>query len=340
MLQAVPEPMWVPPNPKPTCEASAETLNWNISFELPQTEANRGDAPDGLPTLHYKDDLPSICRRIATIEKTAIEESGISILYLIFGFLQWKESDNSDQVRKAPLILMPVKLERDLVLGEHHVSHSGEDCEDNLTLREKLRRDFGLMLPELADEETPTAYWERVSLAIVNKPTWRVSRELALGTASFAKLRMYKDLDPDDPVLTDNALIERLFGASDGEERPDPADHDVDQVPEPLNLVFDADGSQENVLLDARQGKNLAVEGPPGTGKSQTITNLIAEELRAGKKVLFVAEKLAAMEVVKRRLDEAHLGQFCLELHSHKADKRTLYANLRARLRELRQRDY
>ena len=331
MLVAVFEPAWAPPNPKPEPKDHAESLGWNVSFELPQDETGRGEAADGLPVLRFKDDLPGICRRIATVEKTSIEESGISILYMIFGFLQWRESEDNEEVREAPLVLMPVKLERDLVLGEQHVSHSGEDCVDNLTLREKLRLDFGLMLPELADEETPSAYWERVSLAIVNKPKWRVSRKLALGTASFAKLRMYKDLDPADPALSAHPLIERLFGASVAEEPPSPQDYDVDRLAEPLDLVFDADNSQEHVLLDTLRGKSLAVEGPPGTGKSQTITNLIAAAVTAGKKVLFVSEKLAAMEVVKRRLDEAHLGQFCLELHSHKADKRALYADLRAR---------
>ncbi|WP_159189817.1 AAA domain-containing protein, partial [Escherichia coli] len=101
-----------------------------------------------------------------------------------------------------------------------------------------------------------------------------------------------------------------------------------DKVP----LIDDADSSQHSALIDAIRGQNLVIEGPPGSGKSQTITNLIAAALLNGKKVLFVAEKMAALEVVKRRLDRAGLGQFCLELHSHKTHKRKVLDDINARL--------
>src|SRR5206468_5882639 len=100
------------------------------------------------------------------------------------------------------------------------------------------------------------------------------------------------------------------------------------QVP---SLIYDADSSQHSALVDALAGKNLVIEGPPGTGKSQTITNLIAAALVSGKTVLFVAEKLAALEVVRNRLDKAGLGLFCLELHSHRTQKKEFLEDLTAR---------
>jgi predicted ATP-dependent serine protease len=97
-------------------------------------------------------------------------------------------------------------------------------------------------------------------------------------------------------------------------------------------LITEADSSQFAAIADVMDGKNLAIKGPPGTGKSQTITNILAAALAKRMKVLFVAEKMAALEVVKKRLDEAGLGEFCLELHSTKARKQDALESLRKRL--------
>ena len=151
---------------------------------------------------------------------------------------------------------------------------------------------------------------------------------------------MYQDLDPNnwptDLSIEQHPIIRNLFSRAEEtadanksvqyatEYNIDHIEHIHDQFP----LIYDADSSQHSALIDAVNGKNLVIEGPPGTGKSQTITNLIAACLNSGKTVLFVAEKMAALNVVKDRLDQAGLGDFCLELHSHKTNKKALLHEL------------
>jgi AAA domain len=138
------------------------------------------------------------------------------------------------------------------------------------------------------------------------------------------------------PHILRHALVRELFVGTKREATDRADEYSIDDpslrahVP---GLVVDADSSQHSALIDGVRGKNLVIEGPPGTGKSQTITNLIAATIEQGKSVLFVAEKLAALEVVRRRLDEAGLGVFCLELHSHKTRKDALLRDLATRLK-------
>ena len=164
-------------------------------------------------------------------------------------------------------------------------------------------------------------------------------RQLTLGFLSFGKLAIWADLDPKRwPGLFKNPLLEQIFeGSSDGSRAGnatfDASDYPIDRLKwGELPLIYDADASQHGAIIDAIEGKNLVINGPPGTGKSQTITNIIATALAQGKKVLFVSEKLAALEVVRDRLEKAKLGCFCLELHSHKTQKKKLLQDLSARL--------
>ena len=163
-----------------------------------------------------------------------------------------------------------------------------------------------------------------------------------LGFFSFGKFLMYHDLDedrwPPDARPGEHPLLRALLhdGFAAEEEPRDAIEEDapLDDFLEPSrsNLVVDADSSQTLAVLDVNRGRNLVIQGPPGTGKSQTITNLIAEAIGRGKSVLFVAEKMAALEVVKRRLDAVGLGDACLELHSHKASKKAVLEELRRTL--------
>ena len=265
--------------------------------------------------------------------QTMIEEQGVNVLYLALGWLKWFESDTADTPRYAPLILTPVQLIRRSAKERFTLKWREEDVQENLSLDAKLRAEFGIELPRFPSEEdlVPSQYAEAVARAVAGQQKWEVDPNvIMLGFFSFAKFLMYRDLDPrswPDPQRLLNPTLEALlrdgFPAMD---QPFPENVHLDEVisASRLDHVVDADGSQTIAIETVRSGRSLVVQGPPGTGKSQSITNLIATAVLDGKKVLFVAEKLAALEVVKRRLESAGLGDLCLELHSHKAHKRAV----------------
>ena len=254
--------------------------------------------------------------------------------------VEWYESDTSDNVRRAPLILIPVALDRSNARGRFYVSYTGEDLGANLSFVEKVRTDFRIEIPDLPDDEDldVNAYFSVISRRIKDMKRWSVDREsVVLGLFSFSKFLMYKDLDPNNtrngPQQSD--IIKSLFG--DGFSEPGPKigeeDHLDDHIrPEDIHHIVDADASQALAIFDVNQGRNLVIQGPPGTGKSQTITNIIAEAVGGDRTVLFVSEKMAALEVVKRRLDDMGVGVACLELHSRKTTKRTILDELKRTL--------
>ncbi|MBC6612377.1 DUF3320 domain-containing protein [Hymenobacter sp. BT507] len=275
--------------------------------------------------------------------RTSLEEQGVNILYLALGSLTWYESAGSEEARRAPLVLVPVLLERGTVAERFKLRYTGAEVEGNLSLQAKLKATFGLTLPlpEPEDEGGLNEYYAAVQQAVAPLSHWQVAPDdIALGFFSFGKLMLYRDLDPAtwpaSSTLLDHPTIAALLG-SEGFRDPAPtlgetAFLDTDSPVAELHQVLDADSSQLLALLAVHEGRNLVIQGPPGTGKSQTIANLLAEAIGAGKKVLFVAEKMAALEVVKRRLDSLGLGVACLELHSHKANKKTLHNELKATL--------
>jgi very-short-patch-repair endonuclease len=268
---------------------------------------------------------------------SAVEEQGYTVVHLAVTFLEWYEEDASIQPRLAPLILIPVELERVRAGDFSKVKWTGEDVFANISLLAKLQEQ-GVALPvfEPPEEKQAINKWlQQVTEAIANKHRWRVLSEMSLDFFSFTKFVMFKDLDPAswpaEKKADDHPLLQTLFnpqGVSGDDEGFDERDIDYKLSARDLWHVRDADPSQIAVIEDVKAGRNLVVQGPPGTGKSQTITNLVAEALAAGKKVLFVSEKMAALEVVKSRLDEAGLGPFCLELHSRKANKKALATEL------------
>ncbi|MBW3128135.1 DUF3320 domain-containing protein [Hymenobacter profundi] len=275
--------------------------------------------------------------------RTSLEEQGVNILYLALGSLTWYESAGSEEARRAPLVLVPVLLERGTVAERFRLRYTGAEVEGNLSLQAKLKATFGLglPLPEPEGEGGLNEYYTAVQEAVASLSRWQVdSNDIALGFFSFGKLMLYRDLDPAtwpaNASLLDHSAIEALLG-SEGFRDPAPtlgetAFLDTESPAAELHQVLDVDSSQLLALLTVHEGRNLVIQGPPGTGKSQTIANLLAEAIGAGKKVLFVAEKMAALEVVKRRLDGLGLGVACLELHSHKANKKTLHNELKATL--------
>ena len=274
--------------------------------------------------------------------RTFIDEQGVNVLYLALGMLEWYQDASSDNKRRAPLLLVPVELTRTDVRARFRLRHTGDDIGGNLSLQAKLKADFGLQIP-LPDPEADLdidAYFSAVADVVDEMPRWRIVTEAVhLGFFLFGKLLMYNDLDvevwPSDASPLDHEIIGALLGDgfAPAEGRLSEADHlDEHLHPSEVHQVVDADSSQTLALLDVKAGHHLILQGPPGTGKSQTITNVIAEAVGAGKSVLFVAEKMAALEVVKRRLDGVHLGEACLELHSHRTNKKDLLAELQRTL--------
>ena len=334
----VPEPESSDEGAETTAKDYAEELGWNTSFDLDTAEDGNAQA---LPVLHFHEQLDTVSRKIATAARTAIEESGTNMLYLVFGFLEWYESDDSKQPRLAPLVIVPVTIERSGGKGkavEAVLEYSGEDLETNLSLVEKMRRDFGLEIPVLEDDDVPEAYFEGFDEILKVKKSWSIRRQITLALLSFGKLLMYRDLDPKTwpagQSIAKHPLVRELFEGSKSPNITLAEEYAIDEAAikkDVPHLIRDADSSQHSALIHALRGQNLVIEGPPGTGKSQTITNLIAAALAKGKTVLFVAEKLAALEVVRRRLDDAGLGIFCLEVHSHKTKKGALLNDLAQR---------
>lgn len=304
-----------------------------------------------IQTLHYPAELETRLRGLRNRAETAIEETGANICYVTFGFLEWFDAPTNGTARHAPLVMVPVRIKKARLnpqtgTYDYTIAYTGEDILPNLSFKAKLNGDFGLGLPDLDSETEPEAYWDQVAQIIkVPQPRWRVRRWLTTGLLSFSKILMYRDLDPEnwpsDRTLTKHPKVRRLLIAetSAGADMPAGAasEHPIDDLPEVHErypLIDDADSSQHSALVDALDGTDLVIEGPPGTGKSQTIANLIAAALAKGKRVLFVAEKLAALEVVQAKLEKAGLGTFCLELHGHKTQKRRVLDDIGTRLNQ------
>lgn len=338
---------------RPDAPRWARHLGWeDISPELPVEAAEgeeEGRRASRVRVLLFPDQLEARLRRLRANARLALQESGSNMLFLAFGFLEWQDRPQGARADapfyQAPLILMPVAIESDTAAGGQRrlkIGWSGEDIETNLALRRKLAIDFAIDLPELAEDESPEHYCDRVRRAVSGQSSWKVRRfaTLALLT-NIGKFLLYLDLDaqkwPAAGKPAEHPIVRALVGggAAPLPSGPDPFGDEhatARAIDLDLCLVDRADGSQAKALLAALDGHSMVVQGPPGTGKSQTITNLIAAALYEGKTVLFVAEKLAALEVVRRRLRELRLGDFCLELHSHKTRKKAFFEDIAARL--------
>jgi very-short-patch-repair endonuclease len=273
--------------------------------------------------------------------RSAFEESGAVLLYVALGMLVWFESASSTQPRKAPLVLVPVQLKRGRAPGSWTLTRADEDTRVNVTLLQKLQKDFGVDVSGLDVLEEDGSGFDIARVLhdfrarIRDRDRWLVVEEAHLGLFSFHKFLMWLDLEAKTEALLQNPVVKHLFEGGGGAyplAAPLVVPGDVDQARAPKDMltVVDADPSQLSAILAAEDGSSFVLQGPPGTGKSQTITNLIAQLLAANKTVLFVSEKLAALEVVQRRLAKVGLAPFCLELHSNQANKAAVMAQLKA----------
>jgi very-short-patch-repair endonuclease len=321
-------------------------LGIDPSFDLaPTPVANDRTMRSGqveFQALMLPESLERQLSKIRDTARTIAEETGVSTLHLAFGFLEWFESDSSDKPLTSPLLLMRVDIDRKIARSRYSyfLAGVGDEAQANLTLSERLNRDFRIKLPEFSEDEDPEAYLARVQEEVCKgQKRWTVRRYVTLGHFPFARLAMFQDLDDsqwtESGGLAGHPVLGALLGGTESGSSMFAEEHDVDApdtVAKVPLLVLEADASQHSAVYDVMSGKNLVIEGPPGTGKSQTITNIIAAALATGKRVLFMADKQAALQVVKDRLDSVGLGLFCLELHSGKARKRDVLDALTERL--------
>jgi very-short-patch-repair endonuclease len=270
----------------------------------------------------------------------ALREQGINILFVAMGMLEWVDPSTRDAVR-SPLLLVPVALER-LPGGDAlRLTRFEDEIEVNPTLRFRLSQaDLQINLPELPDEEdlTPSAYFAAAEALLPQRSGWKLTPEMVLGRFSFLKMTMYRDLVAQSDRARNHPVIAALAGDRSALTRLPaislPSVQALDDVTrgEQAYQVLDADPTQQRAILAARRGQSFVLQGPPGTGKTQTIANVITECIAAGKRVLFVSQKMAALDAVFKRLRDKGLADLCLEAHSHKANKKDVLEQLRRSL--------
>lgn len=320
----------------------AESNGIAPSYQLEFSQESSIDSADKLRVLQLDTSLERLAEAIRKYARSSIEETGNNILYLAFGCLEWSDKD-----RKlfAPLILLPVELTKAATRGgakTYYLRAADESPIGNVTLKERLRRDFLINLPLPcinADGLDLSNYFAEVAKSISARDDWAITNLLNLALFNFSGLGLYEDLDPH--VVTKSLLVRQLLAAEISAEELPP---EIDVVAEDQHvdhpdiakrvpvLITQADASQFAGIADVMSGRSMVIEGPPGTGKSQTITNIIANALSVGKRVLFVAEKKVALDVVYNRLAEAGLKPYCLRIESDKTNKKDVYEELAQRL--------
>lgn len=296
----------------------------------------RGD----LHTRVSEKELDARLTELFRLTRTSFEEGGSNILFLAMGFLQWTQKEGAPPC-KAPILLIPVSLQRSSVRAGFRLALHEDEARFNPTLLELLRQDFDLRMPKL-EGELPTdesgldvaSIWRIVRTHIRDLPGWEVTENVILSTFSFTKYLMWKDLHDRTELLKRNPVVRHLIETptesyGDASDFPDAMRLDLDYRPAEIFAPLSADSSQLAAVLAAQAGKDFVLFGPPGTGKSQTIANIIAQCLAHQRTVLFVSQKTAALEVVQRRLRDIGLGEYCLEVHSTKVQKSAVLGQLK-----------
>jgi very-short-patch-repair endonuclease len=310
----------------------------DLDVEFARQALERKEVACPLASQELGNRLTTIFRAV----KNDLSEGGSNTLFLAVGFLRWKPKPNEANTYLAPLLLVPVKLTRKSALSPFHLSLHEDEIRFNATLIQLLKKDFDRDLSALeadlpADETgvDVAQVMDRVRREVRDIPGFEVVDETALGTFSFAKYLMWKDLVDRSQQLKNNRVVRHLIDSPDqafevagGGGIPNAQKIDLEFAPQELYHPLPADSSQLAAVMAVARGQDFVLVGPPGTGKSQTIANMISQCLAGGKTVLFVAEKTAALDVVHRRLREHGLGDCCVELHSNKAERRRFLAQL------------
>lgn len=324
---------------RPRAQAHLE-LGEDGRDELMSAEAGRGRLFIDLPEGEFEKRALEIYRRNRQVE----QESGTSTLFLALGMLKWFESSEASTPRYAPVILVPITLERGSVGGLFRIRRTEQEPLLNVTLVEKLYQEFGIELPryrELPQDEAGIdvdGVLRAVLHGIRDVERFDLSWDGAIGIYEFQKFMMWLDLEANQEKLMSNRVVRHILEESEEPfslASPFPKAEEIDRLRsarEDLSVV-EADSSQLAAVFAAVEGNSFVLQGPPGTGKSQTITNMIAQLMWRGKTVLFVSEKRAALEVVHARLERVGLGPFTLEVHSDRASAKGIIEQLEEPLR-------
>lgn len=325
----------------------AEIWGFNLKDSLKEKiQIMGGDLSLSSPieTLSDLRDLFKKLERLRRGTKTIFEEQGVHTLFLALGAIRWVDRETEEEVL-SPLLLLPVTLER--TKERFKIRAFEEEVEVNPVFAYFLKTNFGITLPEFEEENEEGDSTDIIGnyFAKVRKKIGNIGGELRketwLAQFAFHKLPMYRDLEGEEvaKLAKNHPVVFPLCGGTSAQEKTKLEIREIENLyasPETFP-VLDADSSQLEVLERVRRGETIVVQGPPGTGKSQTIVNIIAQSLREGKKVLFLSEKRAALEVVFRRLNEVGLTNFCLDLHSHQTNRRNIVEGLLATLGDLLQ---
>lgn len=334
----------LPTQLKPTVADRARELGFDPTYDLPGESGDRS-RPHGdsrIQTLLYREMMEAKLSAIRDTDKTLLDDAGVNALYATFGVVEWYESADSDAAIFAPVLFVPVEIRRVLDEGVYRyvLAARDDDIEVNQAFGQLIKETHSLELPSWNSDSTLNEYFREVERVLESQRRWRLRRWVTVGLFTFAKIAMYRDLETKrwseaGGLEAHSILNDLLAGTETVSDVTLAPDYDVDSpamAKKNQTLVTDADSSQHSALIDVSEGKSLVIQGPPGTGKSQTITNIIAAALNEGKRVLFVAEKMAALKVVKDRLDSFGLGAFCLEVHSNKTRKAAVLKSLEERL--------
>lgn len=302
-----------------------------VQDQTPQLRIEPGDvAFDAAPI-----DLMRRLRRIYDNAHTTVEERGVTTLYLTFGILSWRDESLGEST--SPLWMVPCEFASSGPTTALRLKRADEEMQLNPALELYLRERHKVTLPTLPEEPEPGSLSQFLEdmRKIVQEQGWEVTNEVWLSTYTFESLVIYQDLKAMADAAVANPIVAALARASTGTDVSERLGDDLDALPAPKIVplpVLPTDSSQLEALTYAASGRNLVIHGPPGTGKSQTISNFIADALGRNQKVLFVSAKMAALNVVYQRLAEKGLGRFCLEAHSTKAGKMKIIDELRRTL--------
>ncbi len=331
-ILAVPDDMSVAAADSKMFEMQNGNVDQLTAIAQSEFEKNR------LRTFIKESELEKVMKKLHRQAKVSLEENGANTLYLALGFLKWFETDKSEHPRFAPLVLIPVDLVKKIQERCYVMRIRDEEAQMNITLLEMLRQDFGITIggldPLPQDEsgvDLPLVF-NTVRQGVMAQKRWDVVEYAFLGQFSFSRFIMWNDIRNRSDELRQNKVVASLIsGKLEWQsELLDISPKQLDEQVKPADMAvpMSADSSQLAAVYLASKGESFVLHGPPGTGKSQTITNLIANALYNGKSVLFVAEKMAALSVVQKRLAKIGLDTFCLELHSNKAQKREVLSQL------------
>ena len=322
----------ITPSPGKKLEPNADGI-YNSSLQAKEHQSYVSELIRNHKITSYLTDteLQNTLKHIYRTARTSLEENGANSLFLALGMLKWYETTKSEQPRYAPILLLPVDIIRKS--GNNYIIRKREeDIILNITLVELLKQGFIINLDEMKklpkDENGVDVklIFNYIRMMIAEQKRWGVIEEAMLGLFSFNKFVMWNDIHSNADKLRENVVVASLIDKCDKQavstEAVDARMIDKESAPMDFAIPLDVDSSQMEAIVESGRGRSFILHGPPGTGKSQTITNMIANALYQGKRVLFVAEKMAALSVVQSRLEKINLAPFCLELHSNKATKK------------------